>query len=79
VLGTLVFVWVVAGEYGGPLEHLRTAAGWLRLAILLLLAVIEWVIGAGWLIGAGLWFLRQHPPAPDRHRTSGCRARRDHE
>jgi hypothetical protein len=64
-LGGVVFVWIVAGEYAGPLQRLRTGAGWLRLGILLLLCVGEWIIGAGWLIGRGLWFLRQHPFPPN--------------
>jgi len=63
-LGLAVFAWVVSGEYAGPLEHLQTRAGWLRLAFLLLLCVAEWVVGAGWLIGAGLWYLRGHPLRP---------------
>jgi hypothetical protein len=63
-LGLAVFVWVVSGEYAGPLEHLQTRAGWLRLAFLLVLSVAEWVVGAGWLIGVGLWYLRQHPVKP---------------
>lgn len=72
ILGTLVFGWVVSGEYGGVLEHLRTRAGWLRLAFILLLSLGEWVIGAGWLIGCGLWYLHQHPlpSGPGRSRPS---------
>lgn len=64
VLGTVVFIWVVAGEYATTLEHLRTPAGWLRLLVLFVLVTGEWVVGAGWLIGAGLWYLRQHPWKP---------------
>jgi hypothetical protein len=71
LLGGAIFAWIVSGEYAGPLEHLHTRTGWLRLAFLLLLCVGEWVIGAGWLIGRGLWFLRQHPLAPDQ---SGIRS-----
>lgn len=71
-LGLVGFVWVVSGEYAGPLELLQTRAGWLRLAFLLVLSVAEWVVGAGWLIGVGLWYLRQHPvrPAPGQDDAS---------
>jgi hypothetical protein len=62
-LGLGIFAWVAWGEYAGPLEHLRTLSGWLRLLVLLVLCVTEWVLGAGWLIGQGLWYLRQHPMA----------------
>lgn len=63
-LGLAVFAWVVSGEYAGPLEHLQTRAGWVRLLVLLMLCVAEWVVGAGWLVGLGLWYLRQHPVRP---------------
>jgi hypothetical protein len=66
-LGLGIFVWAAWGEYAGPLEHLRTPSGWLRLLVLLVLCVTEWVLGAGWLIGHGLWYLHQHPmPSADR-------------
>jgi hypothetical protein len=69
VLGVLMFAWVVTGKYGTALDHLRTPAGWLRLVLLLVVCIGEWVIGAGWLIGMLLWYLRgrglslrQRPP-----------------
>lgn len=70
-LGLAVFAWVVSGEYAGALEHLQTRAGWLRLAFLLVLSVAEWVIGAGWLIGLGLWYLREHPVRPAARQDNG--------
>jgi hypothetical protein len=60
LLGLAVLAWVGSGEYAGPLERLQTRAGWLRLAFLVVLGVAEWVIGAGWLIGLGLWHLHEH-------------------
>ena len=77
ILGTLVFGWVVWGEYGSALDHLHSRADWLRLVIILLLTVGEWVIGAGWLIGWALWYLRQHPfpsgPGPSPRRSGQVR------
>ena len=70
-LGLCVFIWVVSGEYAGPLEHLRTQAGWLRLGFLLVLCIAEWVIAAGWLVGQALWYLRQHPVGPARRQDDG--------
>ncbi len=75
-VGTLVFAWVVAGEYSGPMEHLRTAAGWLRLGVILLLTIVVWVLGAGWLVGSGIWFLRQHPLTLAGTRPPDRRSRR---
>ncbi len=66
ILGLLVFGWIAAGEYGTELQHLRTQAGWLKLLILLLLSIGEWTIGAGWLFGSLLWFIRGHPGASNR-------------
>ncbi len=54
-LGTVVFIVTLVGEYGTVFEGLRTSAGWLRLLGLAVLCIGEWVLGAGWLIGAALW------------------------
>lgn len=60
-LGMAVFAWVVSGTYYTTLERLETRAGWLRLLLFLVLCIGEWVIGAGWVIGRLLWYLRQRP------------------
>lgn len=54
-IGTIVFVWLVADWYRTTFESLRTVTGWLRLLGVAMLCVVEWVIGAGWVIGAALW------------------------
>ena len=58
-LGLAAFLWVTIAQFGTTLEHLRTAGGWLRLGVLFLLAVGEWTLGAGWLLGMLLWSLRR--------------------
>jgi hypothetical protein len=64
-LGMAVFAWVVSGAYSTTLEHLETRAGRLRLLLFLALATGEWVIGAGWVIGRLLWYLRQRSSHPE--------------
>jgi len=65
-LSIIVTAWVVASAYGTTLERLQTGMGWLRLLLLILLGIGEWAIGAGWLIGAGQWYFRQHLAPGDR-------------
>lgn len=54
-LASIVFVWVLASQYSTTFGRLRTAAGAARLSGTLLLIVAEWMLGAGWLVGAILW------------------------
>jgi hypothetical protein len=58
--GALVTTWVIAKELPA-LDHLHTRAGWARLALLVVLGMAEWGIGAGWVVGRVLWYLREHP------------------
>jgi hypothetical protein len=58
-LGTAVFIATLLGEYRAAFEGLRTPAAWLRLLGVAVLCVGEWVLGAGWLIGAALWHGRE--------------------
>lgn len=57
-LGLAVSGWTIARN-AASLEHLRTGMGWVRLAVLLLLGLGVWTVGAGWLIGQALWYLHQ--------------------
>lgn len=72
VLGLLVFGWIAVGDYVTVFDRLSTQADWVRLLVLLALCLAVWTVGAGWLIGAALWFVRDHmlPPArsPRRRR-----------
>ncbi len=54
-LGAIVFIVTLVDEYGTVFERLRTSSGWIRLLGVAVLCIGEWVVGAGWLIGAALW------------------------
>lgn len=54
-IGAIVFIAAVPDEYRTILKSLRSSAGWLRLLGVAVLCIGEWVLGAGWLIGAALW------------------------
>jgi len=54
-IGAIIFVWLLADGYRTTFESLRPATGWLRLLGTAMLCVVEWVIGAGWVIGTALW------------------------
>lgn len=68
-LGTVVFLWVVVAQFATTLDRLHTRAGWLKLGLFLLISMAEWMLGAGWLIGAGLWSLQHGNLAPAQHRV----------
>lgn len=62
-LAVIVSIWAVVAQFGTTFEHLRTAAGAARLLGTLLLIVAEWMLGAGWLVGAVLWQWRERSAA----------------
>ncbi len=64
-VGTGVFIATLVDQYRSSFESLRTLAGWIRLLVIAVLCIGEWVIGAGWLIGTVLWHGQQ---AIDRDR-----------
>jgi len=72
-IGTIVTAWVVVRS-AGELDHLRSRAGWLRLATLLVLGAGEWILGLGWVIGQALWYLHGH--SLDHHQPLDRRSRR---
>lgn len=54
-LGAIVFIVTLVDEYRTVFERLRTSSGWVRLLGVAVLCIGEWVVGAGWFIGAALW------------------------
>ena len=61
---TLVYVWANLGT--------ETFAGaWWRVALVVLLCFAEWALGAGWIVGAVLWWCRQHADAGGADPRSG--------
>jgi hypothetical protein len=54
-LGAIALLVTLVDGYRTTFESLRTSDGWLRLLGAAVLCIVEWVLGAGWLIGAALW------------------------